>query len=248
MYEDLERKLIEVIIGAKKITIEGLSARDIGKWIKAVRNISLPFTPDLSKDKTKLCRLTTTFRRQVFFRPYHCQCRFAVVASTNRLLITNLPVVLRMAIVDYYFIMGEAVGIVATLFVSFYYSRKQMKKLSIDIETKILNDMDEKIHELTRMGVERPELIKVVNKVDGYQSADVAYAYHILYTFAHFYHMRQRGVVSDNEWTGWVRWIKNAFIHGTLKEIWEKNVEVEKWFDPAFQDFINKEVEIGNKK
>ena len=52
-----------------------------------------------------------------------------------------------MAIVDY-FVMGEAVGIVATLFVSFYYSRKQMKKLSIDIETKILNDMDEKIHEL----------------------------------------------------------------------------------------------------
>jgi len=32
-----------------------------------------------------------------------------------------------------------------------------------------------------------------------------------------------------------------------LKEIWEKNVEVEKWFDPAFQDFINK-VEIGSKK
>jgi hypothetical protein len=31
-----------------------------------------------------------------------------------------------MAIVDY-FVMGEAVGIVATLFVSFYYSRKQMK-------------------------------------------------------------------------------------------------------------------------
>ena len=79
------------------------------------------------------------------------------------------------------------------------------------MEAKILNDMDEKIHELTRMGVERPELIKVVNKVEGYQSADVAYAYHILYTFAHFSHMRQRGVVSDTEWTGWVRWIKNCF-------------------------------------
>jgi len=149
-----------------------------------------------------------------------------------------------MVIVDY-FIMGEAVGIVATLFVSFYYSRKQMKKLSIDIETKILNDMDEKIHELTRMGVERPGLIKVVNKVEGNQSADVAYAYHILYTFAHFYHMRQRGVVS--EWTGWVRWIKNAFRHGTLKEIWEKKIEIEKWFDPAFEDFINREFESKSK-
>jgi hypothetical protein len=50
-------------------------------------------------------------------------------------LITHLLVLLRMAeltLVDY-FVMGEAVGIVATLFVSFYFSRKQMQKLSIDI-------------------------------------------------------------------------------------------------------------------
>ena len=33
-----------------------------------------------------------------------------------------------LALVDY-FVMGEAIGIVATLFVSFYYSRKQMRKL-----------------------------------------------------------------------------------------------------------------------
>jgi hypothetical protein len=32
-----------------------------------------------------------------------------------------------LALVDY-FVMGEAIGIVATLFVSFYYSRKQMQK------------------------------------------------------------------------------------------------------------------------
>ena len=50
-------------------------------------------------------------------------------------LITNLLVILRMAELA----MGEAIGIVATLFVSFYYSRKQMQKLSIDIETKVLS-------------------------------------------------------------------------------------------------------------
>ena len=74
-----------------------------------------------------------------------------------------MPIVLRMELVDF-FVMGEAVGIVATLLVSFYYSRKQMQKLSLDIETKFLNDMDERMHELTRMGVERPELIRVINK------------------------------------------------------------------------------------
>ncbi|HEY7079472.1 MAG TPA: hypothetical protein VH500_07215 [Nitrososphaeraceae archaeon] len=61
-----------------------------------------------------------------------------------------------------YFSMAEALGIIATLFVVLYFSRKQMQALSLDIETKILNDMDERIHELTKMGVETPELIRVV--------------------------------------------------------------------------------------
>jgi hypothetical protein len=123
-----------------------------------------------------------------------------------------------------------------------------MQALSVDIETKILNDMDERIHGLTQMAVERPELIRVVNNVERDLSSDVAYSYHILYTFAHIYHMRQRGVVGDNEWTGWLRWMKSAFRHGTISEIWKNNVEVEKWFDPAFQEFINKELAIESKK
>jgi hypothetical protein len=141
-----------------------------------------------------------------------------------------------------YFGMAEALGIIATLFVILYFSRKQMQALSVDIETKILNDLDERIHGLTQMAVERPELIRVVNNVERDLSSDVAYSYHILYTFAHVYHMRQRGVVSDNEWTGWLRWMKSAFRHGNIREIWKNNVEVEKWFDPAFQEFINKEL------
>ncbi|HZA08260.1 MAG TPA: hypothetical protein VE619_11205, partial [Nitrososphaeraceae archaeon] len=75
-------------------------------------------------------------------------------------LITHLLVLLRMAelaLVDY-FVMGEAIGIVATLFVSFYFSRKQMQKLSVDIETKVLSDLDEKIHDLTKIAVEKPQL------------------------------------------------------------------------------------------
>ena len=141
-----------------------------------------------------------------------------------------------------YFGMAEALGIIATLFVILYFSRKQMQALSVDIETKILNDLDERIHGLTQMAVERLELLRVVNNVERDLCSDVAYSYHILYTFAHVYHMRQRGVVSDNEWTGWLRWMKSAFRHGNIREIWKNNVEVEKWFDPAFQEFINKEL------
>lgn len=48
VYENLEQKLL-YDLGAKNISIEGLSAEDMGKWIKAVRGISLPLTPDLQR-------------------------------------------------------------------------------------------------------------------------------------------------------------------------------------------------------
>jgi hypothetical protein len=35
--------------------------------------------------------------------------------------------------------------------------------------------------------------------------------------------------------------MKSAFEQGTISEIW-KNIEVEKWFDPAFEEFINGEL------
>ena len=98
-----------------------------------------------------------------------------------------------------YFGMGEAIGIIATVFVILYFSRKQMQILSVDIETKILSDLDERMHEITHMGIERPELIKVISKVESDWSSEVAYAYHILFTFAHVFHMRKRKVLSDNE-------------------------------------------------
>jgi hypothetical protein len=54
--------------------------------------------------------------------------------------------------------------------------------------------------------------------------------------------MRQRKVLSDNEWTGWLRLMKGAFEQGKIKEYWESNLEIEKWFDPAFEEFIKKEL------
>jgi hypothetical protein len=146
-----------------------------------------------------------------------------------------------LGIVDY-FVMGEAVGIVATLFVAFYYSRKQMQKLSTDIETNVLSDLDEKIHNLTKIAIEKPQLIKIVSNADSDLTEEIAFTYHLLHTFAHVYHMHQRKVVSDNEWTGWLRMIRSCFEQGKIREYWESGLELEKWFDPAFEDFINNEV------
>ena len=147
-----------------------------------------------------------------------------------------------------YFGMGEAIGIIVTMFVLLYFSRKQMEALSVDIETKILSDLDLRIREITRMMIDRPDLIKVVSKVESHWSSDVAYSYHILFTFAHVLHMRKRKVLSDNEWTGWLRWMKSAFDQGMIKDIWKSKIEMEKWFDPAFQEFVDKELIPVDKK
>ena len=141
-----------------------------------------------------------------------------------------------------YFSMAGALGIISSMFVVLYFSRKQMKTLSADIETKILNDMDERMREITQIGVERPELIKVISNIPAnYCSPDVSFAYYILYTYARVFHMWKRGVLNDNEWTGWLRYMKSAFEQGTIAEIW-KTIDAGKWFDPAFEEFINKEL------
>ena len=49
-----------------------------------------------------------------------------------------------------YFGIGEALGIIGTMFVVLYFSRKQMQVLSVDIETKILNDLDERIRGINK--------------------------------------------------------------------------------------------------
>jgi len=89
-----------------------------------------------------------------------------------------------LGLVDY-FVMGEAVGIVATFVMAFYYSRKQMQKLSVDIGTKVLSDLDEKMNDLTHMAVEKPHLIIIVSNVESDLTEEIAYIYHFLHTFAH---------------------------------------------------------------
>ena len=156
------------------------------------------------------------------------RCRTIHHAAYYKLVSSFFEYMAELTLVDY-FVMGEAVGIVATLFVSFYFSRKQMQKLSIDIETKVLSDLDEKIHNLTQMAVEKPQLIRIVSNVNESDlTEEIAFTYHLLHTFAHVYHMYQRKVVSDNEWTGWIRMMRSCFEQGKVREYWESDLELER--------------------
>ena len=43
---------------------------------------------------------------------------------------------------------AQTIGIVGTLLITLYFSNRQIRGLSIDIETKVLSDLDEKMHRL----------------------------------------------------------------------------------------------------
>ena len=142
-----------------------------------------------------------------------------------------------------YFAIGEAVGIIATFFIITYFSRRGLQSVSVDIETKVLNDLDDKLHGVVEAVFHKPSLVKLVDKTDqAIGSDELVFAYYILYMCAHAFHMHQRKVLRDNEWEGWLRWMRSAFEFGTLGDYWEKAIDPKKWFDPAFEDFINNEI------
>ncbi|HZI71662.1 MAG TPA: hypothetical protein VFD60_10940 [Nitrososphaeraceae archaeon] len=93
---------------------------------------------------------------------------------------------------------------------------------------------------MSQLIIEHPSLIKVINNPQN-PTLDLAFAYYVLYTCSHAYDMRERQVLNDNEWSGWLQWMRNCFKRGTIREIW-KEIEPDKWFDPSFQNFINTEI------
>jgi hypothetical protein len=142
--------------------------------------------------------------------------------------------------------LGAPLGIIGTMLIVLYFSRKQAQGFTLDIETKVLNDLDEKVRKMAEIIIEKPSLQKVIYKLEK-PSEELAFAYYILFISSHAYAMRQRKVLNDNEWTRWLRWMKNSFEYGTLGEHW-KQIESENWFDPSFQVFVNKELIPGAHK
>ena len=134
----------------------------------------------------------------------------------------------------------QTIGIIGTLLLALYFSRRQIKDLSLDTETKVLSDLDEKMHRLEEHLLERPELARVINNVQSL-SPEGVYSFDVLNVFSHAHDMRERKVLNDNEWHGWVEWMRTCFRLGTIKENW-KRIQESKWYDPVFEDFINKEV------
>ena len=136
--------------------------------------------------------------------------------------------------------LGAPLGIIGTMFIVLYLSRKQTQGFNLDIETKVLNDLDEKVRRMAEIIIEKPSLQRVMYKLEK-PSEELAFAFYILFISSHAYAMRQRNVLKDNEWTGWLQWMRNSFRYGTIAEHW-KLVQSQNWFDPSFQAFVNREL------
>jgi hypothetical protein len=72
-------------------------------------------------------------------------------------------------------------------------------------------------------------------------SEELAFVYYILFICSHAYAMRERNVLNDEEWTGWLHWMKNCFKYGTIGEQW-KQIQSEGWLNPAFENFVNSDL------
>jgi sarcosine oxidase delta subunit len=142
--------------------------------------------------------------------------------------------------------LAQTIGIVGTMVLTLYFSRRQIRSLAGDSESRVLNDLDEKLHRMGEMFIERPDLLKVISSSASGTTPEHAASYYVLFICAHAYHMRKRKVLSDNEWEGWMYWMKNAFQEGTIKGNWTQ-MEMGRWFDPHFRNFVNTEI-IGMKQ
>jgi hypothetical protein len=141
--------------------------------------------------------------------------------------------------------LAQTFGIVGTLILTLYFSKRQIQSLSIDQQSRVLNDLDEKIHKTTELMLERPSLQRVVDNAgltaSESESEQYLFSYYILSIWSHAYAMRQRGVLNDAEWRGYSQWMRNAFRRGTISERW-KQIEEDRWLDPDFRNFINTEI------
>jgi hypothetical protein len=116
-----------------------------------------------------------------------------------------------------YFGIGEALGIIGTMFVVLYFSRKQMQSLSTDIQTNVLNDLGDKYLKMVERVMEDPSMQRVFDSETKF-SREEAYSFYALWICSHAYAMHKRNILDDNEWAGWLQWMKHIFRRGTIKE------------------------------
>jgi hypothetical protein len=136
--------------------------------------------------------------------------------------------------------LAQTIGIVGTMVLTLYFSKKQIQSLSIDTQTRGLNDLGEKFLKIVERAAEDTSIQGVLDNEVKY-SREEAYSFYVLWICSHAYAMRKRNVLDEDEWAGWLRWMRHIFRKGTIKETW-KQIEPDIFIDPDFQNFLDTEV------
>ncbi len=121
-------------------------------------------------------------------------------------------------------------------------SRLQAQAQKVNLETATLGSLEEKQQHLNEIVIEDPTLLKVIANIPSLQyTKEEATAWFTISMCAYAFRMKERGILSGNEWDGWLLWMKNVFRYGTLGKYW-KETGYESWFEPSFRDFVNMEL------
>jgi hypothetical protein len=143
--------------------------------------------------------------------------------------------------------LAQTAGIIGSLILTLYFAKRQVRAMTVDVESRVLNDLDEKRYRISELLLEKPDLISVVAGPMSGSRPEHVIAYMVAMVSAHAYHMRERKIISDNEWIGWRQWIRNDFAQGTVGRDWVE-LDLGQWFDPSFREFIDKEMLPSGKQ
>jgi hypothetical protein len=135
----------------------------------------------------------------------------------------------------------QTIAIIVALFVTLYFSHRQIQAFSRDLEARVLNDLNEHLLHLSEIALTRPDVMSVIGPQGHQPHPETPFAYSTLFFFAHVFHMRQRGILRENEWTGWHEWMRTAFVSGELGKTW-KNSSMKSYVDPDFRAFVDSDL------
>jgi hypothetical protein len=127
------------------------------------------------------------------------------------------PVMVELGLADW-LTLTQTAGIIGTMLMTLYFSKRQSQGLTDDVETRVLNFLDEKRYRISEVLIDRPDLISVVAGPTSDSKPEHVIAYMVAMVSAHAHHMRERKIISDYEWLGWLQWIRNDFAKARSEE------------------------------
>ena len=139
---------------------------------------------------------------------------------------------------------AQTAGIIGSLVIAFYFSRREIQHLSREFQAQVLNNITEKMYRISDIIIEHPDLSKLINKTD---PPEQVFAIYILSVYNQAFNMHRRKLLNDAIWAGWMQIMRSSFRDGTIVEYWEK-IKANNRFSSDFRHFINNTILARQEK